>query len=375
MDSRLSCAAQAIQNTQLELSKLLSDAKFENEVKESEEDVRPKNIRSIKPKSRSNAVFIELNRRLIRAQEEIKELRRENQEVTNTRDAALAKIAMEKKESETLRAILEENMRTVEQYKYKMKQSQKFYDSLGGISNDPERLLKFSEPPASFAGLKLTVQHATELENTKVKLRIAEAEVQKLTVRIQNVNEQLINTKTSRRNRMKEAEQLVRSKHKQVLGAVRRIHYLVDSNEKMQLEMRKKDEYISKIEAKLLDCNKAINTKTLVLPKKQYVHEISAANTVNWDSVFKQCKLDRPPPSLLSSQLSTTSTRKSSEDDVLLNEKYSEWASDPLDRSSIDIKTPKKSSAFERMLEDEAFSPGSVSDSFLDRLGSFQLDE
>uniref|UniRef100_A0A7S2R694 Uncharacterized protein n=1 Tax=Mucochytrium quahogii TaxID=96639 RepID=A0A7S2R694_9STRA len=366
---RISTAASAIRTTQKELTKLLSDARFDSqfEVKEEEEELFATN--SIQRTEDAKFVedtnkFIQVNRKLFLSESRVKELEKEIENTVAQRNEALMQARRSSNEAERLRRILTESMRETEKNKLKMMQAQSFFDSLGGVSNDPENLIKFSEPPQSFKAYKVESTHGTELETTKARLKQAEADLNKLRNKFDYFTEQNAKIKKEQGERVKEAEKLLAGKHTQVLGAVRRVHYLLEQNEKYQKDLKKKDTYINKLELKLLDLNRQVNSAPTITRKQETESPYSSRSpepvappevpSVNWDSVFKQCKLGR---SVSNSPL--THTQGSTPKTVhTANEKYRDWVQKSKSPVCVGSKEEgrkvKKLTPFEELIEQEA---------------------
>ncbi|GBG34890.1 Hypothetical Protein FCC1311_111132 [Hondaea fermentalgiana] len=349
---QLATAATAIKSTQRELAKLLSDAQSEassntqtrrkkrgstEEVKEDEEhwiavatavereqaadhgenDIET--VRCLTGFSQDNQ-FVALTRKLSEALDRVETLEQALEESHAARDAAVRRTAELEKATQGLRALMLEAMRDTEQSKHRMRRAQAFYDQLGAVTGtaSAEELLRLSEPPAQFEAFKVEPSHTTEIETTRARLKQANLEIARLQSHVEKLSAEKIRVRKDRARRHRDLEQLLASKHKQVLGAVRRVHYLLQQNEQYQTDLRKKDAYVSRLETKLLDMNRELNkperasTNVHATPRARLRPERvpraspqarrpasqrspSGSTQVNWDAVFRQATLARGP--------------------------------------------------------------------------------
>jgi len=289
---RLTTAASAIKSTQKELAKLLSDAQSEAsasrisaksstrsrtgeskrhdrndslatsntqiEVKENEDDSALLSLVGINKDY--NNEFVQLTRRLAEANDRADFLEQALEESHAARDAAVKRAADLETSTQSVRELMLETMRETEQSKYRMNRAQSFYDRLNNAApGDKNEMLRLSEPPKHFEAYKVEASHATELETTKARLRQAQLDIKKLQTRVEKLTASKLKSRKDNSAKMRDFEQLISSKHTQLLGAVRRVHYLLEHNERLQEDARKKDNYITRLEAKLLELNRELN--------------------------------------------------------------------------------------------------------------------
>lgn len=320
-----------------------SDSVDQDEVKDAE-NVDESNLVFL----RETKATIELNRRALEAEERIRELEYSLASSERSRDAAIERAVNLEKHSENLRDLITEAMRSGDLSRSDASRAEAFFKRLGpslSSSKNSEALLRDSEPPASYASeaqslslqqypnncqgalfVKVDHIHATELEATKARLKQANAELDRLRNKLEEVCGKKSHAIMVRNEKLARAEQLVADKHTQVLGAVRRVHYLLEQNERQQADIGQKDGYIAKLETKLLELNRelnnyraqgikpkpTINSKNAkpLAPKPDYTRrrastssrgsgskKSNASNTdqVNWNSVFEQGSLGRSP--------------------------------------------------------------------------------
>jgi hypothetical protein len=197
---------------------------------------------------------IALSRRLEESESRARLLEEELCAARGHRAAALRRVALLEQQGLRLRVLLTETMRQSEQYKHQFESSEASVASLGGAGGgEVVRLLRLTEPPPSFEAYRVDPVQASELEHTKARLRQSQHELDKLQARVEHMSQHKARAKQHRAAKLREAEQLLANKHAQLLGAVRRVHYLLEQNERQQAELGKKDAYVARLEGKLLE--------------------------------------------------------------------------------------------------------------------------
>jgi hypothetical protein len=203
---------------------------------------------------------IALGRRLEESESRARLLEEELRAARGHRAAALRRVALLEQQGLRLRVLLTETMRQSEQYKHQFESSEASVASLGGAGGgEVVRLLRLTEPPPSFEAYRVDPVQASELEHTKARLRQSQHELDKLQARVEHLSQQKARAKQHRAAKLREAEQLLANKHAQLLGAVRRVHYLLEQNERQQAELAKKDSYVARLEVKLLELARGLN--------------------------------------------------------------------------------------------------------------------
>eukprot|EP00941_MAST-03F_sp_MAST-3F-sp1_P002670 g2670.t1 len=120
-------------------------------------------------------------------------------------------------------------------------------------------LLAASEPPKGFRPPEFVTE--TDVRRLRTKLKTSEAEGReqlKLIDRLRRNNSDLREAMLKRYN---DQRILIRRQETQLMGAVRRIHYLLAEQKKLQERLEKKDHYTFRVEQKLLAQNLRKNRK------------------------------------------------------------------------------------------------------------------
>ena len=115
------------------------------------------------------------------------------------------------------------------------------------------RLLRESEPPDNFPiQQRQPIARVVELENLQTKLKLSKAEC----LKFKHYASRMLDTHTRLREELRTVQRdsgrQLRKQQSQLMGAVRRIHYLVQEKSKLQSKLDDRDRYLKKVEAQLL---------------------------------------------------------------------------------------------------------------------------
>jgi hypothetical protein len=123
-----------------------------------------------------------------------------------------------------------------------------FWDKLA----TPE-LLQKSEPPKSFPMREnLHPAQLVEFQQMKSQLHQTRSQVKKLLYELEQTSAKCRKLESERIKERKEVKSSITRQQQQLVGAVRRIAYLVDERGKDRLELEKKELYVQRLEARLL---------------------------------------------------------------------------------------------------------------------------
>jgi len=296
----LKSAADAIAHTEQQLSKLLADSRFA--------EIEEHDVSLPFDASEEQARFIELHRRLSQEEQKSEKLERQLRDSVDSRDAAVRKAARLQRVSEKLRKLILQNFRNQEQCKHRMELAEEFQRRLQVASDDQASLLKLSEPPSNFkmpigANIEETPS-LSEVRALKARFRQTKEENEKLRSKLEKSSQEKFAASQQRKENVQRTEQKLANKHTQLLGAVRRVHYLLEQNKHLQSEISKRDDYIAKIEQKLLEMSTEMNVITSPTrkenasslnkrkEKKKQASEAQAVRTSTFRRTTKKGKLD-----------------------------------------------------------------------------------
>eukprot|EP01112_Ceratiomyxa_fruticulosa_P015498 TRINITY_DN4555_c0_g2_i1.p1 TRINITY_DN4555_c0_g2~~TRINITY_DN4555_c0_g2_i1.p1 ORF type:complete len:798 (-),score=264.64 TRINITY_DN4555_c0_g2_i1:118-2511(-) len=137
-------------------------------------------------------------------------------------------------------------------------------------------VLAASQPPRSFPVQmgaseysRSTNASSLELEKTTNQLRKSQSEVKQLTARIVRLEEDNRDLLDRSRATIQEARASESRQEVQLAGAVRRIQWLLEQQKKLTENLKGKDEYIAKVESKLLEQSKQLKKVTTTNTKPE----------------------------------------------------------------------------------------------------------
>jgi hypothetical protein len=167
------------------------------------------------------------------------------------RQSAEERAALLEANSQTLRKLVVGYMSDPERQSRarRTEAEERFWEQLA----TPE-LLAASEPPVGFRAPDFAAETRAEVLRTKLKnARRTERENLQLIDRLKENNAQL---RTVMLQRYNDQKVLIGRQQKQLTGAVRRIHYLLEEKETLERRIKERGEYTFKIEQRLLQQNR-----------------------------------------------------------------------------------------------------------------------
>ena len=107
----------------------------------------------------------------------------------------------------------------------------------------------------------LAVVHALEVERLRVAVGKYKAENAQLKCKVEGLLKEKVEVKAASKKRINKAEALASSKQTQLIGALRRIKYLVSEQAAMRKSKAECEQYILQLENKLLELNSKLSTR------------------------------------------------------------------------------------------------------------------
>lgn len=160
-----------------------------------------------------------------------------------------------------------------ENEKRKRLESDAFLQRLGNFdTNDldhsavPENYTFYPVDPgnpsfSTFYTLISSIVHTLEVEKLRIQSRKLELENTELKSRLEYLLKVNVNIKASQKQRINKAESVASVKQTQLIGSLRRIKYLVSENKVTKAAQMSQEQYVSKLETKLLELNAKVKAQ------------------------------------------------------------------------------------------------------------------